>query len=67
MVLCYPSGFQVAGFGFLGFGGFFFFPEEKWKLSVKERSEPCFGEAREQQRQRVCHLYEAVLCYRKMH
>ena len=49
-------------------GRFFFFPAEKWKLSVKEWSVSCFGEAWEQQRRRrVCHWYKAVLCCRKMH
>lgn len=37
---------------------FFFFLEEKWKLSVKERTVPCFGKAQEQQRQRILSLVQ---------
>lgn len=62
MVLSYPLDFQVERVII------FFSSEEKLKLSLKEKSVPCFGQAREQQKQRiVCDQYKAVLCRRKMH
>lgn len=55
VVLCYPSGFQADG-GMMCV--IFFFSGEKWKLSVKERTVPCFGKAQEQQRQRTLPLVQ---------